>query len=67
MKTDNELRMAGMKALLLALGPVEAERFVTLVNRERLDYTEWRRQQWLDETVGDLAGKARALRSNENN
>lgn len=67
MKTDSELRVAGMKVLLSALGAVEAERFVALVNRERLDYTEWRRQQWLDETVGTLADKARTLRTREKN
>lgn len=56
-----------MKVLLQALGPVEAERFIALANRERLDYTEWRKQQWLDETVCSLAGKARAQRAREKN
>jgi hypothetical protein len=45
---------------------VEAERFITLLNREKLDYTEWRKQQWLDETVASLAEKARALRKADN-
>jgi hypothetical protein len=31
-----------------------------------LDYTEWRKQQWLDETVASLAEKARALRKADN-
>jgi hypothetical protein len=62
MKPDFEVRLDGMKALVIALGPVEAERFITLLNREKLDYTEWRKQQWLDETVASLAEKARALR-----
>jgi len=42
---------------------VEAERFVALINRERFDYTEWRKTQWLDETVASLAAKARGLRA----
>lgn len=67
MKPDFEVRLDGMKALLNALGPVEAERFITLLNREKLDYTEWRKQQWLDETVASLAEKAHALRQTENN
>lgn len=66
MKPDFEVRMDGMKALVHALGPVEAERFITLLNREKLDYTEWRKQQWLDETVASLAEKARALRKADN-
>lgn len=63
MKTDTEVCVDGMKALTKALGPVEAERFIALLNRERFDYTEWRKQQWLEETVASLATKARALRA----
>lgn len=43
MKTEAELRMAGMQALISALGLVEAERFLMAVSREPFDYTEWRR------------------------
>lgn len=49
--------------LIKTLGPVEAERFIALINRERFDYTEWRKTQWLDETVASLAEKAKKLRS----
>lgn len=63
MKTDTEIRLDGIKALVQALGAVEAERFVALVNRERFDYTEWRKTQWQDETVASLAAKARRLRA----
>ena len=66
MKPDFEVRLDGMKALDNAMGPGEAERFITLLNREKLDYTEWRKQQWLDETVASLAEKVRALRQAEN-
>lgn len=62
MKTDYEVCLDGMKALVNTLGAVEAERFIALVNREQLDYTEWRKQQWLEETVSSLAEKARHLR-----
>ena len=65
MKTEAEIRNAGMCALIQALGIVEAGRFVALINRERLDYTEWRKSQWSDETVASLATKARELRSTE--
>ena len=63
MKTDTEIRLDGIKALVQALGAVEAERFVALVNRERFDYTEWRKTQWQDETVASLASKSRRLRA----
>ncbi len=43
MKTETEVKSAGMRALIAALGEVEAEHFVALVQRERFDYTAWRR------------------------
>jgi len=43
MKTEAEIRMAGMQALIDALGLVEAERFMMAVSRDRFNYTEWRR------------------------
>ena len=63
MKTDAEIRHEGVRALMHALGTVEAERFIALINRERFDYTEWRRAQWQDETVATLAEKARLKRA----
>jgi len=45
-----------------ALGDVEAERFITLLNREHFDYTAWRKEQWKNQSVADLAAEARALR-----
>ncbi len=52
--------------LIQALGTVDAERFVALINRERFDYTEWRKTQRSDETVASLATQARELRVIEN-
>lgn len=63
MKTDYEVCLDGMKALVNTPGPVEAERFIALVNREQLDYTESRKRQWLEDTVSYPAEKARRLRS----
>lgn len=62
MKTDTDIRFEGIRALMQVLGTVEAERFIALINRERFDYTEWRKSQWRDETVESLATRARALR-----
>ena len=64
MKTDTDIRFEGIRALMQALGTVEAERFIALINRERFDYTEWRKRQWQKETVASLATRARALREN---
>jgi hypothetical protein len=64
MKTDTEIRSDGIRALMQVLGTVEAERFIALINRERFDYTEWRKSQWQNETVESLATRARANREN---
>lgn len=62
MRTDTEIRHEGVAMLIKNLGPIEAERFIALINRERFDYTEWCRNQWLGETVASLAERARKLR-----
>ena len=54
MKTDAEIRVAGMNALIGTLGLVEAERFLMAVSRERFDYTEWRRHGLPELSLGEL-------------
>ena len=39
-----EVMERGMQCLIDGLGYIEAEQFITLVNRERFDYTEWRKR-----------------------
>ena len=51
MRTDTVLRCDGMKVLTQHLGIVEAERFVTLIQREPFDYTEWRQRLFDDVPV----------------
>ena len=55
MKTDTEIRMDGMNALIQALGLVEAERFLMAISRERFNYTEWRRNGLPDLPIEELA------------
>ena len=43
MLVDTELKVRGFDALTKSLGMVEAERFVSLVQRDRMDYTKWRK------------------------
>lgn len=44
MRTDNSIRMTGMKALNEKFGIVDAERFISLIIREKFDYTKWREE-----------------------
>ena len=58
MKTDAEIRQEGMKALIIALGEVEAERFIAAISRERFDYTEWRKTHLPEMDVRSLSEMA---------
>jgi hypothetical protein len=61
MKTEAEIRMAGMQALINSLGLVEAERFMVAVSRDRLNYTEWRRNGLPALALSELAQAANTV------
>jgi len=61
MKTEAEIRMTGMQALIGALGLVEAERFLAAVSRDKFDYTEWRRTGLPDMSIDEIAIAANKL------
>ncbi len=46
--TDEELKVEGVRALIEALGDVQAARFVSLLTRAQFDYTKWQRGLWAD-------------------
>jgi hypothetical protein len=62
-RTDTEVRIRGFRALVEALGTVEAERFISLILREPFDYTQWQRQLWADRSVDELSKAAMAMRN----
>lgn len=62
MSTDTELRVCGLRALVDALGSVEAERFIALMLREPFDYTNWQRHLWVDKSVDEVSKAAMDLR-----
>lgn len=55
MKTEAEIRVQGMQALINVLGLVETERFLVAVSREKFNYTEWRRDGLPRMTLEELA------------
>ena len=60
--TDDQLRADGFTVLVKALGDVNAERFIMLMNREPFDYTEWRKDNlFVGETVDSLMDKAESM------
>lgn len=58
MKTDTQIRNEGMMALIERLGPAEATRFMTLIQREGFDYTQWRQNLFEGKTVDQIADLA---------
>jgi hypothetical protein len=63
--TDSEIRQKGLGALVAALGEVNAERFIMLINREPFDYTEWQKNIFPDMTVHELSALAMKARNKE--
>jgi hypothetical protein len=62
MITDTEIKLKGIHLLSEYLGDVEAERFITLIQREPFDYTKWRQE--LDEnlSIEEISHQAMLLR-----
>jgi hypothetical protein len=58
MRTESEIRVQGMQALIGSLGLIEAERFLIAVNQEKFNYTEWRRHGLPDLSIEQIAAAA---------
>ena len=58
MKVDAEIKVLGFEILSRHLGLVEAERFIMLVQRERLDYTQWRQNLFAELSGEEISRQA---------
>lgn len=65
MITDTEIKIEGLKALIQALGEVDAERFISLIIREPFDYTKWHKSLFADKSVKEISIQAMQFRKNE--
>ena len=63
MASDIEVMDRGISCLINGLGTVDTERFVSLLVRERFDYTEWQRRRFDD--VGEKELFEAAVEYNE--
>ena len=61
MITDTEIRLKGLKALTASLGDIEAERFISIIQREPFDYTKWRQSLDDDLSIEEISSKAMAF------
>ncbi len=62
MITDTEIKMKGVEALIVALGEVQAERFISLILREPFDYTVWQQNLLPNQSVEQISNMAMAHR-----
>ncbi len=53
-----EIMEKGMNCLLENLGTVETEQFISIIIRERIDYTKWRKEYFGDASVEELNSAA---------
>jgi len=58
MITDTEIKIKGVRVLMESLGEIEAERFISLIQREPFDYTQWQRSLWEEKTVTEISSAA---------
>ena len=65
MATDIEIMDRGINCLLEKLGVIETERFISVINREKFDYTKWQRQRF-DNMSSDEFNEAAVAYSKEN-
>jgi hypothetical protein len=62
MKTDTIVKEEGLKVLSEHLGPVDMERFISLISREPFDYTTWHENLEDTMSVREYSKKAMAHR-----
>ena len=63
MITDTEIKLKGINLLSEYLGDVEAERFITLIQREPFDYTKWRQGLNEDLSIEEISRQAMLLKN----
>jgi hypothetical protein len=58
MRADNIIKKVGFNALAEKLDPVELERFIVLLNREKFDYTKWRKDLFEEMSIEQISEEA---------
>lgn len=64
MRPDNIIKKEGFNALAEKLDPVELERFIVLLNREKFDYTRWRKDLFEDMSIEQILEEAEKYSTN---
>lgn len=59
MKSDTQVMNEGFKILFENMDIVDAERFIALINRERGDYTKWRKNLFSGMSIDEIINEGR--------
>jgi hypothetical protein len=59
MKSDSQIRHEGFQILFDNMDFIDAERFIALINRERFDYTQWRKRLFENMSVEEIIENGR--------
>lgn len=54
MRTDAEIKSTGFNILFKYMDMIEAEKFISIINREKFDYTKWRQNLFEDMTIEEI-------------
>ena len=60
---DEVLGARCLDILAREVGPVDTERFVAYINREKFDYTQWQQTLFAGQTIEEIAEQAKATGS----
>ena len=59
-----EIMNRGINCLIQQMGVVEAEKFISIINREKFDYTKWQQHMFEDMTLEEVNEEAAAFSKN---
>jgi len=59
MRSDTEIKSDGFQVLFKHMDPIEAEKFISLINAEQSDYTKWRQNLFEDMSLEEIYEKGR--------
>lgn len=66
MITDTELKLKAYDVLREKLNLVDVERFISIIQKEKFDYTKWRENLFEDMTLDELSSKAMKYYNKQN-
>lgn len=64
MNSSIEIMNEGINCLIRELGVVKTEQFISIINREKFDYTKWQRQLFDNMSIDELNNAAAEFAKN---